>query len=57
MGTDVNRVVVVTGGSRGIGRAIALRMARPGTRTYLNYSSEDSGDADKAVRLIEDAGG
>jgi len=57
MGTDINRVVVVTGGSRGIGRAIALRMARPGTCTYLNYSSKDSGDADQAAKLIEDAGG
>jgi len=57
MGKDINRVVVVTGGSRGIGRAIALRMAHPGTRTYLNYSSDDSGDADEATKLIEDAGG
>jgi 3-oxoacyl-[acyl-carrier protein] reductase len=57
MSEDIDRVVVVTGGSRGIGRAIALRMARPGTRIYLNYSSKDPGDAEFAVNLVEEAGG
>lgn len=56
MNNDTKRVVVVTGGSRGIGRAIGLRMADAGTKIYLNYSS-DSQDAEEATRLIEDAGG
>ncbi|HEC49880.1 MAG TPA: SDR family NAD(P)-dependent oxidoreductase, partial [Candidatus Desulfofervidus auxilii] len=31
------RVAVVTGGSRGIGRSIALRLARDGTKLIITY--------------------
>ncbi len=38
--------VLVTGGSRGIGRAIALRLARPGGRVVINYlRNEDAAEA------------
>jgi 3-oxoacyl-[acyl-carrier protein] reductase len=57
MNTDTKRVVVVTGGSRGIGRAIGLRMADADTNVYFNYSGSDSRDAAETARLIEDAGG
>jgi 3-oxoacyl-[acyl-carrier protein] reductase len=57
MNMDTKRVVVVTGGSRGIGRTIGLRMADAGTRVYFNYSGSDSRDAEETVKLIEDAGG
>ena len=50
-------MVVVTGGSRGIGRAIGLRMADSDTRIYFNYSARDSRDAEETIKLIEDAGG
>lgn len=57
MAEQTKRVVVVTGGSRGIGLAVGLRMAGPHTRLYFNYSSPDSSDAEKAVQLIREAGG
>lgn len=51
-----NKVAVVTGGSRGIGRAIALEMARRGAAVVVNYNkSPDSAQA--VVSEIESAGG
>ncbi len=38
----MGQVVVVTGGSRGIGRATALRFARRGTRLVLVARDEDA---------------
>jgi NAD(P)-dependent dehydrogenase (short-subunit alcohol dehydrogenase family) len=36
-------VVIVTGGSRGIGAAIALRAARAGYAVVVNYSADADG--------------
>ena len=47
--------VLVTGGSRGIGRAIALRFAREGAHVVVNARTSD--DLDAVVAEIEAAGG
>lgn len=50
------KVAVVTGASRGIGRAIAVELARRGARTVVNYyRSADA--ASEVVAVIEEDGG
>ncbi|WP_130799586.1 SDR family oxidoreductase [Streptomyces otsuchiensis] len=49
-------VTVVTGGSRGIGAAVSLRLAREGHRVAVGYT-RDSSAADATVRRITEAGG
>ncbi len=53
---DAGRVALVTGGSRGIGRAIALKLAQDGHRVAVNYR-ERADAAAEVVRLIEEMGG
>jgi 3-oxoacyl-[acyl-carrier protein] reductase len=50
------RVALVTGGSRGIGRATALELARRGARVAVNYR-EDKDGAQATVREIDELGG
>ncbi|MCD6274075.1 MAG: 3-oxoacyl-[acyl-carrier-protein] reductase [Deltaproteobacteria bacterium] len=56
------RIVVVTGASRGIGRAICISMAEPGTEIYFNYyvPGDDSAEVAAAAeteKLILEKGG
>jgi len=55
VGTLNDKTAVVTGASRGIGRAIAIRLAREGARTIL--SARDRQALEGAVREITEAGG
>ena len=50
------KVALVTGGSRGIGRAICLRLAGMGAQVAVNYVSNPMA-AQETVALIEAAGG
>ena len=49
-------VALVTGGGRGVGRAIALGLAEDGATVAVNYRRDD-GAASETVSLIEAAGG
>jgi 3-oxoacyl-[acyl-carrier protein] reductase len=48
------RVALITGASRGIGRAIAVRMAEAGARVAINYNRGEA-EAQEVVREIGDA--
>ncbi|MBI5567511.1 MAG: 3-oxoacyl-[acyl-carrier-protein] reductase [Chloroflexi bacterium] len=49
------KVAVVTGGARGIGRGIALELARRGAKVVVNYNSRPAA-ADEVVQLIKQNG-
>ena len=49
-------VALVTGGSRGIGRAASLRLAQAGAAVVVNYNS-DSDAAEEVVEQISSGGG
>jgi 3-oxoacyl-[acyl-carrier protein] reductase len=49
------RRAIVTGGSRGLGRAIALTLARRGARVAITYSRNDD-DAEETRALVREAG-
>jgi len=55
-GALTGQVALVTGGSRGIGRAIALRLAAAGATAVVNFR-ENSAAAEETVGLIAAAGG
>ncbi|WP_309119409.1 SDR family oxidoreductase [Paenibacillus sp.] len=56
MGKLVNKVAIVTGGSRGIGRAIAQRLGREGATVVVHYAANRSA-AEEVVGEIIGGGG
>ncbi len=50
------KIALVTGGSRGIGRAVAVKLAQEGAFTYINYCNNEDA-ARHTLQLITDGGG
>jgi 3-oxoacyl-[acyl-carrier protein] reductase len=56
MGELAGRIAVVTGGSRGIGRAIAAALGRAGAKVIVNYTANEDA-ANAAAAAVTAAGG
>ena len=50
------RIAIVTGGSRGIGRAVSIALAEAGAFVLVNYRSNEDA-ANETLRVLEEAGG
>ena len=55
MGNLTGKVAIVTGASRGIGRAIALEFGKEGAFVVINYSKDEEG-ARETYRLLKEIG-
>ena len=51
-----DKAVIITGGDSGIGRSVAILMAREGADVTIMYLPEEQEDADWTIKMIEKAG-
>lgn len=51
-----NRIAIVTGGSRDIGRSVAVKLAKEGAKVVVNYFGNKE-NADETLKQIVDVGG
>lgn len=49
------KYALITGGSRGIGRAVCLKLARMGYRVIINYAN-NAAEAEKTLELVRQTG-
>jgi NAD(P)-dependent dehydrogenase (short-subunit alcohol dehydrogenase family) len=55
-GLMTDKAVLITGGDSGIGRSVAILMAREGADVSIAYLPEEQEDADYTIKQIEKAG-
>jgi len=53
---SMDKIILITGASRGIGRTVALRLARPGTFLYVNFNRNETA-ARETLTIIRELGG
>lgn len=51
-----NQTVLITGASRGIGRAVALAFAAEGATTLINYRADETGARDTQQHILDQGG-
>ena len=51
-----DKVAIVTGSSRGIGRGIALRLAKEGAKLVVNFRGNEAAAADVVEQIKADGG-
>ena len=56
MPDQVKRTVVVTGGSRGIGRAVCLALAGPDSSVWFNFASAEDAARETERKILEKGG-
>ncbi|MRX45743.1 SDR family NAD(P)-dependent oxidoreductase [Pedobacter puniceum] len=51
-----NKVAIITGGSRDIGRAVSVQLAKEGAKVVINYLGNED-NANETLRLVKEVGG